>query len=379
MNATASAVSPPAALPSSALANRLAELCGEERNVQVDFLLHLDEFDHRRDWAAAGYGSLWVYCLEVLHLRESAAGRRIGAMKALRRFPSLEAPLRDGRLCLSTVNLLAPVLTDDNVVELVERAAYLSKAETERLVVSLRPRVAPRDGVRLVTSTRVGASTVPVASPLPPTSGPSDAGAPLALASPTAPVPERAEVRPVSADRYSLRVTIDAGCKAELDRLVALLSHSTRGDLAEVLREAIRCALVKHGKLKGAVAPERTKAPRKKGADAPEVASDDPRFIPAAVKRAVWRRDCGCCAWVSPDGKRCGSTWNLQLGHIRPVALGGQSTVENVRLECLSHNSFEAVRVFGREHMARFARGRGILPAMTSPGSGTTPGGSHVT
>ena len=109
----------PASLPSPALARRLADLCGEERNVQVEFLLHLDVFDRRRAWAEAGYGSLWAYCLEVLHLRESAAGRRIGAMKLLRRFPSLEGALRDGRLCLSTVNRLGRILTDENFADLV--------------------------------------------------------------------------------------------------------------------------------------------------------------------------------------------------------------------------------------------------------------------
>ena len=67
----------PAFLESNVLALRLRELAGEERNVQVDFLLHLDEFDRRRAFVEAGYSSLWSYCLEALHLREGAAGRRI--------------------------------------------------------------------------------------------------------------------------------------------------------------------------------------------------------------------------------------------------------------------------------------------------------------
>lgn len=44
-----------------------------------------------------------------------------------------------------------------------------------------------------------------------------------------------------------------------------------------------------------------------------------------AVKREVLARDGGRCAWTSPDGKRCGSTWKLELGHITPLALGGRS------------------------------------------------------
>jgi hypothetical protein len=67
-------------------------------------------------------------------------------MKLLRRFPSVEPALRDGRLCLTTLNLLGPVLTDENALDLVTRAAFLSKADTERLVASIQPRTAPKDG-----------------------------------------------------------------------------------------------------------------------------------------------------------------------------------------------------------------------------------------
>src|SRR6266568_7088193 len=101
----------PSSLSPEILACRLRELVSHERGVQVDFLLHLDEFDRRRAFLEAGYESLWTYCLQALHLREGPAGRRIGAMRVLRRFPALEGALRDGRLCLSTVTVLGPLLT----------------------------------------------------------------------------------------------------------------------------------------------------------------------------------------------------------------------------------------------------------------------------
>ncbi len=125
----------PASLDSDALALalRLAELPGKEREVQVDFLLHLAVFDARRAYVEAGHPSLWAYCLEVLHLREGAAGRRIGAMRFLVRFPRLEAALRDGRLSLSTLIVLGPVLTEENVDALLARAAFRTKREVEDL------------------------------------------------------------------------------------------------------------------------------------------------------------------------------------------------------------------------------------------------------
>ena len=138
----------PSSLDARSLARRLGELAGEERHVQVEFLLHLGEFDRRRAWLELGYGSLWTWCLEVLHLREGAAGRRIGAMKVLRRFPGLADALRDGRLCLSTLVLLGQVLTEENVDELVAPAAFRTMAEVDHLVASRKPRPAPREGIR---------------------------------------------------------------------------------------------------------------------------------------------------------------------------------------------------------------------------------------
>src|SRR6266702_3960034 len=147
----------PSSLDSTALARRLGELAGEEREVQVDFLLHLAEFDQRRAYLEAGFGSLWEYCLKALHLREGAAGRRIAAMRVLRQFPKLQPTLRDGRLCLSTLSLLGQVLTEENAEDLLARAAYKTKAEVEHLVATIRPREAPRDGIRkLPESSRSG-------------------------------------------------------------------------------------------------------------------------------------------------------------------------------------------------------------------------------
>jgi hypothetical protein len=298
----------PSSLDSAALAGRLRDLAGDERNVQVEFLLHLDEFDRRRAYLEAGYGSLWDYCLRALHLREGAAGRRIAAMRVLRRFPRLEPALRDGRLCPSTLALLGRVLTEENAEELVARAAYQTKAEVDHLVASIRPRAAPREGVRKLPEPREAerASAAPEPAPVEPapapTTSPAETSAPaplpLALAMPPPALPEAprqpaepverpsTEVRAVSRDRWSLRVTIDGACKEGLETLKMLLSHKVpSGELGAVLREAIRCGIEKHGKRKGAVAPTRE---RSSGSRPAPAATDT---IPAELRRAVWRRD----------------------------------------------------------------------------------------
>ncbi|HEY6107147.1 MAG TPA: HNH endonuclease, partial [Anaeromyxobacteraceae bacterium] len=110
-------------------------------------------------------------------------------------------------------------------------------------------------------------------------------------------------MRAVSEGQWSLRVTVDRALKDDLESLSMLLSHKVRkGDLKAVLHEAIRCGIEKHGKRKGAVRPARKVAPR---ATPPK----DPAAIPAEMRRQVWDRDGGRCAWIGPDGKRCNSRW----------------------------------------------------------------------
>ncbi len=393
-------------LDSKALAARLAERTGEGRHIEVDFLLHLDEYDRRRAYLEAGYGSLWTYCLEALHLREGPAGRRIQAMRVLRRFPSLEGALRDGTLCLTTIGLLGQVLTPENLDDLVARAAFRTKAEVDRLVASLQPRLAPRDGIRKLPDRPSESLVAPPSSspldtsaPVAPTTGltPADAGRPSPAAAveatPPASVPvlelsappplaahsSRPDLRPVSAAEWSLRVTLDDACKADLETLRDLLSHQIPdGDLASVLHEAIRCAIDKHGKRRGAVPPSRKRAAKAQPAPAdltatatrppppaapsepaaPDLFTPAPRSRPtAAVRREVFARDGGSCAWVGEDGRRCGSTWQLEHDHVLAAALGGGASVDEIRLLCKPHNMLHAEQVFGHELLERFRRG----------------------
>jgi 5-methylcytosine-specific restriction endonuclease McrA len=93
------------------------------------------------------------------------------------------------------------------------------------------------------------------------------------------------------------------------------------------------------------------------------------RYVPAHVRRAVWERDHGQCTFVSANGTRCKARRFLEFDHVDPVARGGQTTVDTMRLRCRAHNQYEAERAFGagfmnrKRHEARCAaaeaRGRG--------------------
>ncbi len=81
---------------------------------------------------------------------------------------------------------------------------------------------------------------------------------------------------------------------------------------------------------------------------------EDSRHIPRSVRDEVYARDRGRCTFVAPGGKRCGSTWDLQIDHIVPFARGGDNSPGNLRLLCAKHNRLEAKRAFGEKHMEQY-------------------------
>ncbi|RPH54395.1 MAG: HNH endonuclease [Acidobacteria bacterium] len=81
------------------------------------------------------------------------------------------------------------------------------------------------------------------------------------------------------------------------------------------------------------------------------------RYVEPAIRDRVQVRDQGQCTFKGSDGRRCGSTRALQIDHVRPVALGGDGTEENLRVLCAYHNRFEAERLLGAAY-----RGAGPPP-----------------
>jgi hypothetical protein len=87
----------------------------------------------------------------------------------------------------------------------------------------------------------------------------------------------------------------------------------------------------------------------------------------AEVKRAVYLRDLGCCAYVGANGRRCNARGFLEFHHLKMYALGAEGTVENTELRCAQHN---------RHEFKQFAKGidRNWLSAGSSTRSGTGAG-----
>jgi hypothetical protein len=160
------------------------------------------------------------------------------------------------------------------------------------------------------------------------------------------PPARRAAVTPLAPERYKVQFTASAALHAKLRQAQALLRHQIPdGDLEQVLDRALDALLAQLRKQKLAETT-RPRAPR------PQPSRTEPggphsRHIPAAVKRTVWERDRGRCAFVSNSGRRCAEEGFLEFHHIVPHAKGGHATAENIELRCRAHNGYEAVCVLG--------------------------------
>ncbi len=74
----------------------------------------------------------------------------------------------------------------------------------------------------------------------------------------------------------------------------------------------------------------------------------DSRYVPVSLARTLHRRSSSRCEFIDPKtGRRCESRFRLQIDHAHPYGLGGQTTFDNLRLLCPSHNALEARRIYG--------------------------------
>lgn len=364
----------------------IAALRRQQRSDEVQFLWLLAELDARKSFAELGYGSLWDYCQTELHLSNGAAGRRITAARILREFPAAAPYLADGRLGLTTLGILKPVLSSENHLQLFDAASFKNERQVDELVRTIQPlsfardtvvRTLRREPVSTPASVALDEVTPTAVAPPAPT-----ATAPAVMAS--APV----EVRAVDAELVSLTMRVPKAFMHELAQVTAALSHVVPSRKPQdVFHELMRRTLAEFAKKKGALpaaasttvsssasspvpgresgtpAPVVTRATASArcsidatDSSAPESSVADPRKIPVAVVREVWARDGGSCTFVGSSGRRCGSTHQLEVHHLQAAALGGPPTPSNLTLRYRCHNLLAAQQDFGRDFMSRFAR-----------------------
>jgi hypothetical protein len=344
----------PSRLSDNELIAEIPKIVGSERASTATLIAHLAEFEARDLHLALGYSSLFVYCQEALHYTEEESYLRMSAARLARKFPLVVARLSDGSVSLTALRLLASHLQSNNYEELLTAASWKTKHEVQELVAALAPR----------PDTPLTIRDLPVPAAAPP--APAAADTPALGASPASPPApaERTSLKPLSPGRQQVSLTMSTSTIAKLNHARDLLQHAIPNrDAGDVIDRALTL-LIKDIERKRWGITDRPQPSRRTKPGSP--------YVPAAVRRAVWKRDGGRCAFVGKTGHRCTATACLQNHHVDP---GGPSTVENLQLRCAAHNRYEGALVYGRTRMRSYV---GVVKEGTLTWSGpSTPAGLY--
>jgi hypothetical protein len=360
------------------LLRQLNALVVRDRLVEADLVAHIGEVDARGLYARQAFPSMFAYCTQCLHLSEAEAYRRITVARASRRFPVLLAMLRDGRLHLSGIATLVPLLTDDNVTAVLVRATHKTKRQIEELVAELAPRhdapcTVRKLPERVKAATTFGQEAAPIeqsdalpraelvpgrvaaeTEPTPPSNGAATAsfqGRTVAGNEPSQPAITRrqpAAVVALSPARHRVQFTVSTELRDKLERLAVLMrAEAPDGDLGRIIEVAVteKLARLETRRFGAAARVGDSPSPADTRWSAP--ASAKTRHIPAAVRHAVSRRDQGRCGFVDAQGRRCSERHRVEFHHRRPFGLGGDHTVDNIGLLCPAHNRHIAELDYG--------------------------------
>ena len=286
-----------------------------ERHITLRVLLLLIVVEQRR-LHIDRYSSLFAYCTDQLKYSNSSAGRRIAGARCLRDHSRAWPMLFDGRLNLTTLCIIARVITPENADELLDRAAGGTQRQVEDLAAQYGAPKPMRDRIKPVRSLqrsprptshgapeRLGSphaeratgpgagatSQSPAACGLGATGGSdSSNGASAAKGSSswsncdgdtsTGPTRAHAADEPLT---YEITFRADAAFVEKLRRLQALLAAQPNPQLAPIFDRAIELALDRYD-------PARRQARRelrrtRKTAEA----SDEPINVPEAERSAV--------------------------------------------------------------------------------------------
>ena len=357
--------------------SRVHRLTRRERSTTLLVLLHLNEIERRKLHLSLGHSSMFAFCTSALGYSESDAGRRIAAARCIARFPEVYSLLESGAVTIAAISRVASLLTTGNKDGILARIQGRTLDEVDAIVAKYRPRAAlPRDRVQPIacTATPQAMPLLESAAELEGAPSPERAPGPSQTAceksdysqfgseykdlshSPGERPASAATTGEVSSIDTCVRVSFTArkqfNAKVQRVRILAAHRLPRRASLEDIFEMLMDEFLERKDPVKRRGRREK-RASRLTGRDASPTVADvgasiNPRHIPASVRDEVFHRDDGRCTFVGVDGRRCGSTHVLQVDHIRPVALGGTGTRDNLRLLCAYHNRFEAERVLGQ-------------------------------
>lgn len=287
------------------LLNKLSELVVSERKITHSILLHISEVEKRKLYFSLGFNSMFSYLTEHLKYSEGAALRRLKASRLLDQVPVLGEKIKEGGLKL---NQLAQLQSE---IREVEKTGMKVSSERKQEVLSLLENQTGFETEKILAKEfnhEIRIQTV---------------------------------AKPQKDESVRLEVTLTKEQWELLQKAKSDLSHLVPdGNWADVLAELAKREIKSRE-------PKRTLNANAQFASAPEVKMNSAATITKQMRQQVFNRAQHHCEHIDLKTKhKCKSTYQLQVDHKWPKALGGGNNLSNLRVLCGAHNR-EASRECG--------------------------------
>jgi len=326
-----------------------------QREVTLDLLNHLNEVERRHLFSKFNCSSLHGYCVQELKMTSGTACHHIDAARLLRQIPELEEKLLSGTIAMTTV------ANAESFFKREARSGNKFDTEKKQSVLAKLESISTKEAEKVLISH---------------SSNPE--------------IHLKEKVTQKTEHLVELKVHLDEETMAMLERLKEVWSHAMpHASFGDLIKRAAREAVEKNDPLKKAERSEvrvqkaRTRKAQTKTAQAhqaqgtnkqdskstkaqaptseqapstgPGIEQTPSTGSKAEIRRQVWKRDQAQCTFIDPrTGERCRAKHFVEEDHIVPKAMGGEYTIENIRLRCRTHNQRHAINCYGEMKMREF-------------------------
>jgi hypothetical protein len=294
-----------------------------EKSATFQLLEHLAEIDRRRLYAEKGFPSLWVYVNEFLGYSESQTSERVSAMRLMMKVPEVKKELEEGKISLTSTAKLATHV----------RREKSGTKETLELLSAISGKA-----TREVDQYLAQKATVEF---------------------------HMEKFKAITSETTRIIIDVDQEFLTLMNRVRELKGHP--GSSTQELMKIAMQNLIKKNEVKVTEKKNNSSEIKHDNLLSPNTSTlslraregelNPSRYISQQIRNEIRIRSRDQCEYIeSSSGKRCPCKTKLEFDHIIPFAMGGQSTLENLRHYCPAHNQLSAIRHFGFQHMSRFLK-----------------------